>query len=166
MGGPHPLTAPRNTYKTRGAQKSPRQSRGLEPPDPPPKTDFITPDVDSTKQQPLPALVGCMKHQMPSPRTQVQVESKEDNSLPWPCKANFASKGPSRVSGLILQPKEPRADVSFIWGRSLGLEKRSPPLWGWGASPGTRSFLSLQHSLTITLSLPATHSHPSTAPSY
>lgn len=55
--------------------------------DPPPKTDFLTPGLDSfslnlqaPKNRSLPALAGSMKHQMPSPRTQVGVESKESSS--------------------------------------------------------------------------------------
>ena len=60
-------------------------------PRPTPKMDFITPGLDSFPlhlqapiKSPLPALAGSRRHRIPSPRTQVGVESREDNSPPKP----------------------------------------------------------------------------------
>lgn len=52
------------------------------------------PSPPGSKKQPLPDLAGSVKHQMPSPGTQVGIESKDTTASP---KASFASKDPSRV---------------------------------------------------------------------
>lgn len=77
--------------KSQKCLEASRQSRGLETRDPHPKTDFITPGLDSFPlhlqapiKSPLPALAGSRRHRIPSPRTQVGVESREDNSPPKP----------------------------------------------------------------------------------
>lgn len=140
MGGSHPPDPIPQHIKIQKCLEAPRQPRGLETQDPHPKTDFITPGPDSfplhlqvPSKSPLPAFAGSVRHQMPSPRTPVGAESKEDNSRPQPI---FSSKDPSRLQGPIPQPRGPRADGSFSWGG--GWDMRNVPLLfgGRGASPG------------------------------
>lgn len=168
MEGPPP-PHPQHTQNQR-CMETPKAVERTGCPNPAPKVYSIPPGLDdyprhlqAPRNNPFPALAHSIRHQMPSPRTQVGVESKEDNRPP---KSQFCLQGPIEGSRAHTQPKEPRADGSFSWGR--GWDMRNCPLLfgGGGASPGPCSCLSLQHSLTITLSPPPAHSHPSTAPSY
>lgn len=71
MGGPHPLTHPPHIHNQRCTEAPKAHTPGL---------GSFPLNLQAPKNSSLPALPGSMKHQMPSPRTQVGVESKESSS--------------------------------------------------------------------------------------
>lgn len=134
MGGPRP-PHPRQHTQNWSCTEATKAVKKPGDPRPPPDIDFIPPGLDSfplylqaPRNSPLPALAGSVRYQMPSPRTQVRVESKEDNN---PQKPVLPPRAHQRFKGSDPSPKNPGQMAPSAGGGGWAM-RNGPLLFGLG----------------------------------